>query len=149
MALCTPSQSRKTVFFGSEMTCTIIRWRGRCAGCELEKRGQRQPNLLAICDNRLTALADLPAGVGENQIGTAELLEHRARSARDRSRRGIVEKVGIEASRKLQVVGPGALAARDLFADVGSDNARHRQYHALAHPIGPRPLPGALFSRMR
>src|SRR3954447_17932381 len=114
------------------------------AGCELEKRGQRQPNLLAICDNRLTALADLPAGVGENQIGTSELLEHPARSARDRARRGVVEKVGIEASRKLQVVGSGALVARDLFADVSSDHARHRQYHALAHPIGPRPSPSAL-----
>ena len=118
------------------------------AGCELEKRGQRQPNLLAICDNRLTVLADLPAGVGKNQIGTTELLEHRARSARDRSRRGVVEKVGIEASRKLQIVGPGTLAARDLLADVGSDDARHRQYHALAHSTGPRPLSGACFSRM-
>ena len=119
------------------------------AGCEFEERGQRQPYLLAICDNRLTVLADPPAGVGENQIGTSKLLEHRAHSTRDRSRRGIVQKFGIEASRKLQVVGPGALAARDLFADVSSNNARHRQYHALAHPIGPRPLPGALFRRMQ
>src|SRR5215207_1323720 len=119
------------------------------AGCELEKRCQRQPNLLAICDNRLTAFADLPAGIGENQIGTSELLEHRACSARDRARPGVVEKVSIEDSRKLQVVGSGALAARNLFTDVSSDHARHRQYHALAHPIGPHPLPSALFRRMQ
>jgi hypothetical protein len=71
------------------------------AGSELEEHGQGQPNLLSICDNRLTALADLPAGVSENQIGTTELLKHHARSANDRSRCGVVEQVGIEASRKL------------------------------------------------
>ena len=107
------------------------------AGCELEKRGQRQPNLLAIGDNRLTALTDLPAGVGKNQIGTPELLEHHACSARDPSRRGIVEEVGLKASRKLEVVGSGALAARDLLTGVSSNDTRHRQYHALTHPIEP------------
>src|SRR5262245_32899689 len=90
-------------------------------GCELEERRQGQPNLLAIRDNRLIVLAHLPAGVGENQVGTTELLEHRAHSARDRSCRRVVEKVGIEASRELQIVGPGALAARYLFADVRSN----------------------------
>src|SRR5262249_22951938 len=86
-----------------------------CTGRELEEHGQREPDLLAIRDNRLIALADLPAGVSENQVETTELIEHRAHSARDRSCRRVVEKVGIEASRELQVVGPGALAARDLL----------------------------------
>src|SRR5215471_7294802 len=90
-------------------------------GREFEERGQRQPNLLAISDDRLIALADLPAGVDENQVGPTKLLEHLARSARDHSCRRVVEKVGIEASRELQRVGPGALAARDLLADVRSD----------------------------
>jgi hypothetical protein len=93
------------------------------ARCQFEQRGERQPNLLAVCDNRMIPLADLPAGVGENQIRTTQFLEHRARSTRDRARRGVVEKIGIEPSRKFEVVGPGTLAARDLFADIRSDNA--------------------------
>ena len=136
MALCTPSQSRKTIFFGSEMTWTIIKWRGRAAGCELEERGQGQANLFSIRDNRPIVLADLPTCVRENQIGTTEPLEHPARSARDRSRRGVVENVGIEASRKLQVVGPGALAARYLFADVGSNDADTVNTTRLLIPLG-------------
>src|SRR5258705_5637027 len=92
------------------------------AGCELQERGQGQPNLLAICDNRLTALADLPAGIGQYQIGATDPLEHRARSARNPSRLGVVDKIGVKASRKLQVVSPGAVAARDLFVDVRSDD---------------------------
>jgi hypothetical protein len=100
------------------------------AGRELEERSQRQPDLLAIRDNGPTAVAGLPARVGEDKIETTELLKHRARSACYRSRRSVVEKLGIEASRKLQVIGPGARAARDLFANVRSDEARHRQHIA-------------------
>ena len=54
--------------------------------------------MLAICDDRLIALADLPAGEGQGQIRTTKLLEHCAQPARDCSRRGVVEKVCIEAS---------------------------------------------------
>jgi hypothetical protein len=43
IALCTPSQSRKMVFFGSEMTCTIIKWRGRLPGVSFRNAAKGSP----------------------------------------------------------------------------------------------------------
>src|SRR4051812_19408774 len=93
------------------------------ARCKLQERGQKQPNLLTISYDSLIAFSNLPTRIREDEIGTADLLQHPAGPARDRSRRGIVKKVGIEASRKFEVVGSGALAARDMLLNVCCDEA--------------------------
>src|SRR5262245_8493852 len=93
---------------------------------EFQEYCQGQADLFTVRDNRLIIVASLPACVPENQVGAADPVEHPTDATRGLVCCGVVEKVGIEASSKLEVVGSGTQTARDVFVYVGSYDTRNR-----------------------